>query len=315
MAMKLATAPSVEPVSLAQAKAHLRIDSTSFADDITSSQSIAPGSHVIAASYSLKGSGVDVLGYSVLVLLEAGACGAGGSVAAKIQESDTDEDAEYTDWTGGAFTTVTEANDNSTQEKAYTGTKQYIRVVATVAGAACEFGASVLKDAATSAEDDLLEALIATAREYCEGFQNRAYITQKWELWMDGFPSRDFIRVPKPPLQSVEAVKYYGTDNTEYEMLVTDYFVDIKSEPGRLALTYSASWPTTTLRPVNAVCVEFTAGYGDAATDVPKRVNHAMLLLIGHWWEHREASMDGKVSKEIEFAVKALLWQERVVPI
>jgi uncharacterized phiE125 gp8 family phage protein len=317
MSLALKTGLLIEPVSLTEAKLHLRIDSTSFAEDLTSVQSIAPGGHVVAAAYSLKGTGVDVLGYSALVLFESGTNASGGTVNIKIQESDTDEDAEYTDFTGGSFTQVTTSNDNATFEKAYTGTKQYIRVVATVAVAACEFSVSVIKDAPTSAEDTLLEALITTAREYCEGYQNRQYITATWELWLDRWPCGGGVKIPRPPLQIVNSIKYYGTDNTEYTMEVADYFVDSKSEPGRVSLAYGITWPTITLRPINGVCIEFDAGYGDAVGDVPKRVKQSMLLLIGHWYGQREAVSlgTGTISKEIEFAVHALLGLDRLVPV
>jgi len=164
-------------------------------------------------------------------------------------------------------------------------------------------------------DDTLITNLIIAARQYCEKFQNRAYITQTWELWLDVWPEKDYITIPLPPLQSVVHVKYYGTDDTEYTMDTADYFVDTKSEPGRVALAYGKSWPTTTLRPANGVAVQFTAGYGDAASAVPETVKQAMYLLIGHWYENREATLAGTVSREVEFAVHSLLWQERIVPV
>ena len=85
MNLKLITAVATEPITKAEVKAPLRLDSTSFADDITTVQSIAPGAHVIAASYSLVGTGVDILGYSVLVNLESGTNVATGTVDVKIQ--------------------------------------------------------------------------------------------------------------------------------------------------------------------------------------------------------------------------------------
>lgn len=164
-------------------------------------------------------------------------------------------------------------------------------------------------------EDEILiQSLISTAREYCEGYQNRAYITQTFELWLDRWPCSDKIKIPRPPLQAVNSIKYYGTDDTEYTMATADYFVDIKSEPGRVALGYSKTWPTTTLRPTNGVCIEFDAGYGDASDDVPKRVKQAMLLIIGHLYERREESAE-KVLSEIPLGVKALLGLDRIYPI
>ena len=309
MALKLKTAPTVEPLTLAEVKAHLRIDSVSFAEDITTEQSIVPGSHNIAAAYSLEGASVDVLGYSILVNLDAGTCGAGGKIDAKLQDSD--DELTWTDVE--SFTQVTEANDNAIQEKAYTGIKHYLRVVATVAVAACEFGVSIIKDASASVEDDYLNSLITSARQYAEGFQRRAYITQTWELWLDSFPSKSCINIPLPPLQAIGlSVKYYDTNDAETEFSSTNYFVDVKSEPGRIGLNYGKTWPSTTLRPIGGVCIEFVAGYGDAASDVPTKVKQAILLLISHWYENREpVAITGAMPKEIPFSVEALLWQDR----
>ena len=228
----------------------------------------------------------------------------------------------------------------------------------------------------TTAEDALITALITAAREYCEGFQNRAYLEQTFELWLDDWPYRDCIAIPRPPLQSVTSIKYYGTDNAEYTMTAADYFVDTKNEPGRVSLAYSKTWPTTTLRPANGALVTFTAGYasyagtvntsGTAVTwvsgdkfgtgwtagkaiiinsvvymvasvtsdaaltltatagtqsaavystnDVPQIIKQAILLLIGDMHENRENSSNAQFY-EAPFAVKALLWQDRLVPI
>lgn len=167
-------------------------------------------------------------------------------------------------------------------------------------------------DASDNTEDDLLNALITAARQDCEKFQGRAYITQTWELWLDAFPGQDFIKLNKSPVQSVSSIKYYDTDDTEATFSSDDYFVDTKSEPGRVVLNYSESWPSTTLRPANGVCVTFVAGYGDAASDVPQYIKNAMLLLIGHLYENREAVITGMTAAQMPFGVEALLWKERV---
>jgi uncharacterized phiE125 gp8 family phage protein len=318
MALKINTEPTTEPVSLVEAKNHLRVDSESIGDDLSTEQTIAPGSHAIAASYSLQGSSITVLGYRVLVNLNAGDCSA-GTVDVKLQDSD--DGSTWTDVTSGAFTQVDADNDNAIQEKEYTGVKQYLRAVATVGTGACEFSVDVIKDASTSVEDDLIESLITTAREDCESFQNRAYITQTWELWLDEFPSVDFIEIPLPPLQSVTSIKYYTADTeaTAYEPgaetpVGTDtYFTDDKSEPGKVCLKHGKSWPSTTLRPHNGVCITFVAGYGDA-DDVPKAVKQAILLLIGHYYENREAVLtSGMNAVAVPMAVESLLWKKRIL--
>lgn len=163
-------------------------------------------------------------------------------------------------------------------------------------------------------DDALITSLITAARQWCEAFQGRAYVTQTWQLWLDSWPEGDEILIPRPPLQSVTSIKYYGADGAEYVMPATDYLVDTKSEPGRIVLGYGRTWPSVTLRPASTIVVEFVAGYG-AASAVPEKVKQALLLLVGHWYAHREAVLTGSISKEIEFTIHALLWQDRVVPV
>ncbi|MBP2653348.1 MAG: hypothetical protein H6Q73_917 [Firmicutes bacterium] len=158
-------------------------------------------------------------------------------------------------------------------------------------------------------EDELITALIVAARQYCEQRQNRAYLTQTLELTLDRWPSFP-VDIPHPPLVSVESIKYYGTNDKEYIWATTEYFVDTDSEPGRVALNYAKTKPTVTLRPANGVKIRYTAG----GSDVAQTVKQAMLLLIGHWYINREAVLTGTISKEIEFAVAALLNIDRVWP-
>lgn len=160
-------------------------------------------------------------------------------------------------------------------------------------------------------DDGLILALITAAREYCEGFQNRAYLTQTWQLWLDGWPEGSEIIIPRPPLQVVNSVKYYGADNTEYILPPAEYFVDTKSEPGRIVLAYGKSWPSITLRPANAVCVEFVAGYGNSAASVPEKVKQAMVIHMKLLYDDYKP----EERKKMEEARDRLLWQERVVPV
>lgn len=216
-------------------------------------------------------------------------------------------------------------------------------------------------------EDTLIDTLIAAAREDCEKFQNRAYISQTWELWLDAFPSRNYIELPLPPFQcpvvtagsfvtgtvyrivslgttnftligasantvgvvftatgagegtgtatASGIVKYYGTDDTEYSISGADLIFDVKSEPGRIVLGYGSVWPSTTLRPANGVCITFIAGYG-AAELVPSNVKQAILLMTGHLYENRVAIVSsGAVPHILPLGVEALLWKDRVVPL
>lgn len=166
-----------------------------------------------------------------------------------------------------------------------------------------------------TAEDDLITRLIKAAREYCENFQNRVYISQTWDLVLDAWPYKNYVEIPLPKLQSITSVKYYDQSGTESTLADSEYIVDTDSYVGRISLAYNCSWPSAILQPINSIRIRFVAGYGDDAASVPERVKQAMLLLIGYWFDNREAALTGSVSKEIEFAVHALLAQDRVVPV
>ena len=77
----LYTAPTIEPLSLAELKMHLRLDSGSLSDNLTETQSIAPGAKAIADNYTTHaGAAVEVIGKQAIVNLIAGENGATGTV-------------------------------------------------------------------------------------------------------------------------------------------------------------------------------------------------------------------------------------------
>ena len=62
---------------------------------------------------------------------------------------------------------------------------------------------------------------------------------------------------------------------------------------------------------MNGVVVRFVCGYGSLGTDVPMAIRQAMLLIIGHLYEHREASSSGV--HLLPMGVEALLATYRVM--
>lgn len=146
-------------------------------------------------------------------------------------------------------------------------------------------------------EDSRISEWIKAGCELAEDFQRRSYYTQKWELSLDGWWTGS-LHLPRPPILSVESVKYYGTDNAEHEFPLTDLIVDLDAEPARLAPAYGVSWPTTMLRDINAVKIAYKAGYADADTvssdmvlnAIPSAVKDAICFYCAWRNEHRAES-------------------------
>lgn len=293
MITKISVEPTIEPVSLAEMKEFLRLDAGDFASNVTTYQSITPGDHVVAASYTLVGTGVNVLGKRAIVNFDAGTCGTSGAtsgtVDVKIQESD--DNSTYTDWATGGFTQVTTANDDAIQEKEYTGTKQYIRVVSTVGTATCDFGVSVLVDSGIAQDVDTLSNFITSARQHFENVLNRAFITQTWTMFLDQFPEDNYIELPYAPLQSVSSILYTkSSDSSEYANTFSSsyYSANIEIEPGRIQLKYNQSWPTDSLAVDNPIKITFVAGYGAVTTSIPEIIRTWLRAMTAKLYDNRD---------------------------
>jgi uncharacterized phiE125 gp8 family phage protein len=135
-------------------------------------------------------------------------------------------------------------------------------------------------------DDALITSLISAARARAEWHTGRAFVTQSWTLWLDGWPCNGIVEIPLPPLQSVASVTAYALDDTATILDAAAYHVDTASSPARLTLKLNAS-PPVNLRRINAIAITFTAGYGDAGGDVPAPVREAILKMIANFYVNR----------------------------
>jgi len=165
--------------------------------------------------------------------------------------------------------------------------------------------------------DSLISSWIKAAREWCEEYTERAFITRSVKLVMDRFPSRydrvaisrgdGLIRLPRPRLVAVTAFTYLGHGGASQTLSADDFQVDGISEPARLAPLPGYVWPTARYGALNAVAVTYSAGYGASANDVPASIKAAILLIVGHLHETREATIEAALA-EVPMGVKSLLY-------
>jgi hypothetical protein len=292
MNIQVYTAPTLAVLTRSELELHLRLDSVSFDDSLTTTQSLAYGSHAIANNYTTHaGTGINVAGKLVEVIVHAGTNGDGGTNDTKIQESDTDVSANYTDWTGGAFDQITTANDNQDHKKQYTGSKTYIRTVSKVLVAACEFGTSVVSQSPESIDDDNLDDAIGDGTELVQNIARRQLLTATHDYYLQAFPGVDFIKLPYGNLQNgagtAPVITYTDSDGTVTTMTVTtDYLVETNGEGiGRIVLPYEGTWPTATLYPSNPIKIRYTCGW-TAAASIPKPLKRAVKLAAEDSYYH-----------------------------
>lgn len=145
----------------------------------------------------------------------------------------------------------------------------------------------------TSDEDLVIQALVAAARERVESITNRAIIATTYRLELACWPASEVITLPRPPLVSVDSVKYIDAVGALQTLDAAAYQVVTPTGPRAERATvrpaYGLSWPSHRDQP-NAVQVTFTAGYGSSC---PAVVKAAILLLVTHLYEHRGDSADG----------------------
>ena len=60
-------------------------------------------------------------------------------------------------------------------------------------------------------------------------------------------------------------------------------------------------------RAVSGIELDLVCGFGEAASDVPELLRHALRTLVAHWYEHREPIEIGPEATAIPGAVSELL--------
>lgn len=147
-----------------------------------------------------------------------------------------------------------------------------------------------------SDDDTLLTRLISVAVAYTDvqGALGHAMISQKWGQWIDSTPPQSVKLILGPVIQ-VNAVKYYDTDGNLQTDTLGNYQVTGTSFASYVEPAEGFDWPVTQDRP-DAIRIEYTIGYGEATSDIPDTLRHALMLLVGHWYDHRENTVMDELS-------------------
>lgn len=174
-----------------------------------------------------------------------------------------------------------------------------------------------------SADDTLLGVLISAARKRVEDISWRTLMPATLQLTLDDWPNSDTIELWLPPLQSVTSIQYTVRDGTAKTLSSDAYVVDTASTPGRVRLKADYFWPTDNLREVGGIVITYQAGVSNTTATAQNVATiralvspihkAAILLIVGHLYENREAVVSGAglSAFELPMGVDALLTPDR----
>lgn len=143
-----------------------------------------------------------------------------------------------------------------------------------------------------NAEDALIQRLIRAARQRIEAVLGLSLISTTYretlDLWSDSLTPNGYIRLQRGPLLSVVSVRI-ADEAGEFEALdPSRYRPRLDSRPGLVA-PLGAGLPSSA-QPVGGLEITYRCGFGDRADTVPEPLRQAVLALVAHSFEHREAA-------------------------
>lgn len=166
-------------------------------------------------------------------------------------------------------------------------------------------------------QDDHIDLLIVAARAKLEADLGFAVMAQTLRTDLSCFPSRPAtypaVWLGGGASAAVSSIVYIDSAGAEQTIDSADYLVDAVSSPALVVPAPGKAWPATQHRP-GAVRITWTAGWASAAA-VPSDLIHAMKLLLGHWFENREAVVAGTISGVVQLGWDALVQPHRMAPL
>lgn len=155
-------------------------------------------------------------------------------------------------------------------------------------------------EAGDTEQDSLLEIYLDAAVSHLDGYSGvlgRCLVEQTWRQDFDALCQN--LRLPMPAL-SVTSVSLFDADDAETVVSAANYELQHNGLGSFVRMVDGYASPVT-LAETRGVRVTFVAGYGDAAA-VPSRVKLAVLLLVAHWYQNREAVNVGNITSMMPLA-------------
>lgn len=157
-------------------------------------------------------------------------------------------------------------------------------------------------------EDGLIEALLDAAVSHLDGWTGVLGRCLEEQTWRQDFDCiQRCLRLPLGPVIDVVSVTWRNSGGEIATISSDDYALKNDGLGGYVRFEDAYSLPGD-LYEVGAVTVTYRAGYSpsEGASTVPAAIKAAILLMVAHWFNNREAASDLNLSA-VPLGVDALL--------
>lgn len=135
-------------------------------------------------------------------------------------------------------------------------------------------------------DNELIAELVLAAQRHVEQLLGQSLGEQGWRLTLDSFS--DAIELARGPVTAVTAFRYFDANGDEHTVDPALYSLDLAAAQGWIVRNDGEDWPEL-LDGINAVTIEFTAGYGPDLC--PPDLAHAIKVATAHMYDTRDAAV------------------------
>lgn len=156
----------------------------------------------------------------------------------------------------------------------------------------------------SDADQELVDMYIKAARHQFEQDTNSAISdSQEWKIYMDVWNGIS-IPIGIGPILTIDSVEYYDVNGDLQTLSASTYHKDMIG--GCIVLKNGYDWPDLEEQHPSAIIVTFTAGYTDPL-DVDSDIKEALLLLISHFYENRQAVVVGQTAHSLPLGYQRII--------
>lgn len=155
-------------------------------------------------------------------------------------------------------------------------------------------------------EDDLIGELSWVATEAVQDMTGRQLIEATWRQDQAGASGRDLVRLERVPVLRLVGVSYKNAAEETVTPTPWDWQEIGADEKWFVQPTVGFAWPDAA-PVVDALQITYVAGYGPDPADVPAPLRHAVLMMLAHFYQRREAVTEGVRVAETPLAVQHIV--------